>query len=605
MVSPVKPHNSRWPSVLAALLAVLGVVRIVSSYSHTSQAFDEPCHVAAAIELLARHTYKLDPVHPPLARIAIGLPLYLVGERYPKLDPLDNSLTYNDYGNAILYDSGHYARNLKLARLGMLPFFLLATAVVFLWARREYGNLAAVMATALFTTLPNVLAFSSIAYTDMAAASTQLLLFFAFVNWLDKATNRSAFWMGLAAGFALASKATTVIFFPAAVALIVLGKWLCTRTLIGGTPKQSIEAGPALPTPLRQVAKQLAIAAALAVVTVWATYGFAVGHVREAMNLLSMPSFQHFPAPLARAGRWLVARDPLLPAPAILKGVADAYVLNQVRPAAYLLGHVKDGGWWYFFLLGVAVKSPLPFIILAIVGAVSFKKVDLQPQWRALAPALAAFAVFLVTMPVSYNAGIRHVMVVFPLLAIVAGRGCSHLWNVQAGRTPDLRRTAARVALFALLSWQAISTTRASGDFLAYFNELAGSDPSKVLVAGCDLDCGQDLDQLALEFQARHISHATLAVWTSADPSRSHLPDFVVPQAYRPVTGWFAISLRARRFGNSFHTKYPPGAFDWLGAYQPVARIGKTILLYYIPAATREQYPASSPNSVENGDSPR
>lgn len=87
MVSPVKPHNSRWPSVLAALLAVLGVVRIVSSYSHTSQAFDEPCHVAAAIELLARHTYKLDPVHPPLARIAIGLPLYLVGERYPKLDP--------------------------------------------------------------------------------------------------------------------------------------------------------------------------------------------------------------------------------------------------------------------------------------------------------------------------------------------------------------------------------------------------------------------------------------------------------------------------------------------------------------------------------------
>jgi hypothetical protein len=81
-------------------------------------------------------------------------------------------ITYNDYGNAILYDSGHYQRNLHLARLGALPFFLLATAIVFLWTRREFGDLAGVMAAALFTTLPNILAFSSIAYTDMAAGST-------------------------------------------------------------------------------------------------------------------------------------------------------------------------------------------------------------------------------------------------------------------------------------------------------------------------------------------------------------------------------------------------------------------------------------------------
>jgi hypothetical protein len=593
MSSPRQTH-SRWPVLFTALLVLIAVVRIVSSYSHTSQAFDEPCHVAAAIELLARHTYKLDPVHPPLARLAIGLPLYLAGERFPQLDPQsnDNSLTYNDYGNAILYNSGHYERNLKLARLGVLPFFLLATAVVFLWARREYGDLAAVMAVALFTTLPNVLAFSSIAYTDMAAGSTQLLLFFAFVHWLDHPTKRSALWMGLAAGLALASKATTVIFFPAAAALIVLAKWLSTRTLAGGTSASSIQPNHepiSSPSP-RQIVKQVALALALACLTVWATYGFAVGHAREGMNLspTSMPSFQHFPAPLARGGRWLVERDPLIPAPAVIKGVAVAWVLNHDRPAAYLLGHIKDGGWWYFFLLGVAVKSPLPFLILAGVGAASLIlmlllkssdiKSDPHRRWRALAPALAVLAVFLVTLPVSYNAGVRHVMVVFPLLAIVAGAGCSYLWQV-----PAAGRIATRVVLVALLSWQVISTTRASGDFLAFFNELAGRDPSQVLVAGCDLDCGQDLDRLAREFQSRHISHATIAIWTSADPARSHLPEFVVPQDNVPVAGWFAISLRARRFGSSFHTTYPPGSFDWLSAYQPVAKVGKTILLYDIP----------------------
>ncbi len=313
--------------------------------------------------------------------------------------------------------------------MGVLPFFLLATAIVFVWARREYGDLAAVMAVALFTTLPNVLAFSSIAYTDIVAAATQVGLFFAFVQWLGEPNRRSVLWFGLAAGLALASKATTVIFFPAAAVAIVFGKWICTRTLFGENlaPKK--------------IVRQLAIVAAIAIFTLWASYGFAVGHVREGMNLSadSIPSFRQFPAPIARAGRWLVASDPLIPAPALIKGVADAWVLNKERPEAYLLGHVKEGGWWYFFLLGVAVKSPLPFLILAAIGAVSLKTLDAQRRWRAMTPLLAALAVLLVTLPVKYNAGVRHVMVVFPLLAIVAGSGCSYLWHQR-----EARRIAAR-----------------------------------------------------------------------------------------------------------------------------------------------------------------
>jgi hypothetical protein len=134
-----------------------------------------------------------------------------------------------------------------------------------------------------------------------------------------------------------------------------------------------------------------------------------------------------------------------------------------------------------------------------------------------------------------------------------------------------------------MLLWQGISTLRASGDYLAYFNELAGKDPSKVLVAGCDLDCGQDLFGLAEELQRRQVSHVTLALWTSADVGKMDLPAFDVAQPFQPATGWFAISLRALRFGDLFHSTYPPGAFAWLDRYQPVARVGKTILLYHIP----------------------
>ena len=71
------------PILVCVLMVLLSVMRIASTYPLISQAFDEPCHVAAGLEFLDRGTYRLDPIHPPLSRIAIGLPLYLAGKRFP------------------------------------------------------------------------------------------------------------------------------------------------------------------------------------------------------------------------------------------------------------------------------------------------------------------------------------------------------------------------------------------------------------------------------------------------------------------------------------------------------------------------------------------
>ncbi len=578
--------NSRWLATSAmVVLAAIAIVRIALTYAITPQAFDEVCHVAAAIELLDRHTYTLDPVHPPLARIAIGLPLYVAGVRYPKLPPLDHVVTYTDVGNAILYaqDSGleHYVRTLRLARLGVLPFFLLGTAVVFLWAKREYGELAGVIAAALFTTTPSILAFSSIAYTDIVAASTQAAAIFAFVAWLDKPTRRLALWLGFALGLALASKATTIMFFAAAATGIAAVKWFSTRVLVR--------------IRYRQAVRQISLATGLACLTIWATYGFAFQRVRQGMNLSveQIPSFQHFPTPLARVGRHLVLSDPLMPAPALVRGVAQAWELNKVRTDTYLLGQIRPGGWWYFFLVCMAVKTPIPILVLFFAGIIAAFSVGPATRWKALAPALAAMAILIITMPVKYQAGSRHILVVFPLLCVMAGCGAAYLWGGAmswtnlANSNARLHKTrfAMRVAIIALFAWQGISTFRAGSDFLSYFNEFAGSNPGDILQGGCDLDCGQDLFRLASEFQKRHVSRAAIAVWTSSVPNRMGLPEFEVPRPFHPVTGWVAISARAICCGAVFHEAFPTGAFDWLKAYKPAAYVGKTIRLYYIPGS--------------------
>ena len=552
----------------AVLFTAIAAGRIVATYSVTSQGFDEPCHVAAGIELLDKGTYTLDPVHPPLFRYAVAVPLYLAGERYPTSGPAATSTDYNVVGDSILYDSGHYRRNLMLARLAVLPFLLFAVVVVFLWARHEFGDYAAVMAVALFTTLPTVLAFSSLAYTDMTAASTQMAALFAFVLWLEKRSARSSIVLGVALGFALLAKLTALIFLPAAGLGIWITKWAVTR-------KSVAEQKPQLGSTIRQAT----MAALIAITLLWGGYKFAIGRVREGMQLsaASMPSFQNFPTSLRGLARNLVISDPLIPAPALFRGLAEASVLNHAPPDSYLFGKIKRGGWWYFFGVGVATKSPLPFLFLTLVGFVALWPLA-RRRWSAAAPGVAALAVLVATMGVKYNVGVRHVMVVFPLLAVVAGCGCAQLWRARKNW-----HFAPGILLLALLTWQGISTLRSRHDYIAYFNELGGQDPSRILVLGCDLDCGQDIFRLSDSLRARKISQLSLAVWSSADMSQMGLPSFTVPPPYTPVHGWVAVSLRSLRYGSVLHHAYPHDAYAWLDRYQPVEKIGSTIRLYYIP----------------------
>src|SRR5439155_5958644 len=239
-------------------------------------------------------------------------------------------------------------------------------------------------------------------------------------------------------------------------------------------------------------------------------------------------------------------------------------------------GHMKKGGWWYFFLIDIALKSPLPFLILSVIGFIAVVPLARVRQWTwtAFAPGLAVLAVLLVTTSVKVYYGIRHVIVRFPLLSIIAGCGATYLWQLQ-GR----KRSWGRLLLMGLLLWQAVSTVAAARDYIAYFNELAGHDPSRFFVAGCDLDCGQDLFRLSQALRAKHISNLTLAIWTSADMSKSDIPAFTIPPPFQPVEGWFVISLRTQRMGDFFHTTYPAGAFACHDQYQPIEHIDKYKLL--------------------------
>ena len=130
-----------------------------------------------------------DVSHPPLARVMGALGPWLAGEHWT---PTGNTTTD---GTSVLGYDAHYDRMLALARLGMLPFFLLACVMVFLWGNRTGGPVAGLMATFLFTTIPPVLAHATLVTTDMAATAFTVTGAYIWLLWAERPDwRRTACW---------------------------------------------------------------------------------------------------------------------------------------------------------------------------------------------------------------------------------------------------------------------------------------------------------------------------------------------------------------------------------------------------------------------------
>jgi hypothetical protein len=338
----------------------------------------------------------------------------------------------------------------------------------------------------------------------------------------------------------LTSKLSGIPFLGVAVPVILVVRWWLARA-----------PGAQRVVPLPGV-KPLSIAAGVTLLGIWAVYGF--------------------PTEL-RAG---------LPLPLSLlwEGVQAAARHNERGQATYLLGSVYFDGDWRFFPVALGVKTPLTLLGLGLGGAwLLARRAHAARDWRLWVPLLAAAAVLAVTIPARINIGVRHVLPVFAVMAMCGAAAVAAVWRRTRG-APGAR--AAFVALVAAGFW---STARAHPDYLAYFNELAGQHPERVLVDS-DLDWGQDLPRLADTLRARQVDRVTTAYFGSAEPAAHGVPVTAGWKRGAPVVGWFAVSQTLRQRGTAQLVNgqwvMHPDALEWLDAYQPVATIGKSMLLYYI-----------------------
>jgi hypothetical protein len=453
----------------------------------------------------------------------IALLPYLSGTR-PRGKP-----TFQLEGWDLITYENHPDLTMTRMRLGVLPFFVLACLVTFYWTRRYFGATAAVAAAALFTLIPPVLAHAGLATTDMALTACLALAFYLLVRWAEEPTWMRAVLAGFGCGLAALSKFTALGFLPAGALLALVAYLAVERPSIAK---------------MMQLAKERAagfgVIAAAAALTVWAAYFFSWNHG---------------------------------PAPEFFDGIQVALKHNQNGHPAWLLGEQSNTGWWYYFPVAIAVKTPLGLLLLWFFGLwLCWKN---RRRVAYLVPVAFALGILLPAMQGRVNIGVRHVLPVYIAMCVTAAVGVEEL----------LRKRPIVPAL--LVGWLAVSGALHHPDYIPYFNELVQGEPDHVLVDS-DYDWGQDTRRLATRLRELGVTEVNYGWVDSPDnhflETYPGLPHIVNIHPLKPANGWTAVRPTLERISQYGLEYRYPNLQPWYMFLTPREHVG-TIWLYYIPPA--------------------
>lgn len=536
---------------LAILLA--GVGRIALTYPVFSATIDENEHIEAGLEYWQLGRYLYEPQHPPLARAVLAAGAYFVHDlELGRRRFLDGEITVKpveqkrERFESLLWadewaDPVRRRETLTAARAGNLAFWVLMSAVVFAWAWEALGRREAWAAAAIAACSPTLLAHAGLATLDLAAAATATAAVYAFWRWTRSGGRRDLCLAGAALGLTFGSKLSLLVFLPPALLVIV---WTAREDLPQGTRSR-----------LQSACMFLGAAA----VVLLAIYRFNFGTIGPDGGAYVSPELWRGGSAAARLGAlvggWTV------PAPALFRGVIDVVAHNSGGHYSYLLGEWSQDGSLLYFPVALAVKMTLPFLALTAWGIALLYRGGREDRRLMVALLALPAAVLAAAIPADINIGIRHVLPMFPCLAILAAVPFRRLHSGPLRWLP-----------IALLVWHGGESLRAHPEYLSYFNQIALLSEKPILLDS-NYDWGQDYERLA-EWIEREGVEAVIVNGFGDIPLE--LPDRVLPAGHEDA-GWFAVSSNIRYGMYGFTPE-----FEALMKTEPEATLGRTIHLYRI-----------------------
>jgi 4-amino-4-deoxy-L-arabinose transferase-like glycosyltransferase len=463
----------------------------------------------------------------------------------------------------------------------MLLFFFALLLVVFGAARAFFGAGAGFVALFLVAFEPNFLAHAGIVHTDVPVT----LFWLAFVlSWSRLLEKRSAGRIVAAAillGCALATKFSAVYLIPTA-AVVALGVRIAER---GEKNRAAGVAGRFLRDIL-----VLALVTGLAVPVVLAIY-------QPAVSGMGVPDQQKVLGGYLRGGAsprvagLISAIAPYSRGLAHYLGGAASVAIQSTSGANvnFLNGRISLAGFpWYFFVAFLVKTGPAFLVaVLLSIGLAFARPKDRRDAILWLPTAYY----FLFSIGSSYNIGVRHLLPIYPFLAIAASRSVRDLAIVGRRSSRRLSPLFGVVLGAALAGLQLVTAARAHPFELSYFNVLGGGMKGGYRVlADSNVDWGLDLRRLVTEVRRRGIRNPTIVYFGGDDPSYRFVSE--PPAGGHPKTELVAISASLWDFGPAYYAvhgrpdlaKRISSLIDRLKREgRPAGRIGGSTFLFELP----------------------
>jgi 4-amino-4-deoxy-L-arabinose transferase-like glycosyltransferase len=572
-----RPRAGRAHLLALVLVTLASTLAIVATYPRLSHTWDEGTHVVAGVQLLQHGRYTYQTENPPLPRALMAVIPYLDGVRFR--GPVHSG--WESPADAF-YRTPDYVWNVTEARVANILPFWLCVALTWMIAGGRRDPWVAFLAAAAVATLPPIVAHAGFATTDVSFVAAALGVLLALRRALARPGVASGALLGVALGIAMATKFSTLVFVPPVVLAVVgahywdrRGEWLRARAAA-------------------RLWSVLATAAVAGALVLWGCYGFRIGRLIDLPPLPYAEELQRLPVP-TRVLRWSI------PAPEVIHGLAYLRAHAIQGHFAFFLGQSSSHGFLLFYPVVLVVKASGPFLTLAALGLWGLWRHGAGPRrpWF-VGLALGALGVVLAALPTPLNLGVRHVLVVYPLLALPAAYGLVRWAEALEHRGAWLTAGSVGLVLMQLALLGASVPNQ-----IAYFNVLAGREPGKVS-ADSDLDWGQDVLALERYAAAQPMPELYIQMNGTARLCRHRLPPLRSLPPH-PVTGWIAVSEVSYRvnggpvrrgpcdpFIREGRTIAPPGWLDWLRAHQPVAIVGSSVRVYHIELSDARGGPVES-----------
>ena len=545
------PLNRRAP--LFALTFLSFSLPFLHTAWEKSPTWDEVGYIGLGAYLLKTGRWDVPAAgsHPPLAFYVNSPPSFFYPLdwnfwQYPGAERNVRFLRSADVqrGNAHLldprYDGEHFfffTRATSLLFAGALFWVLIS------WSNQLFTFPRSLLPPFLCALSPNILAHAPLINTDFALATTFVVSIFAVRALLYTPSLTTLAWAGIALGVALLSKLSALVLLPI-IALLFIWFTLCADPV-----QRAALAMGFSPLSRRNVwSRLIALYASICVVAVlvlWLGYGFRI------------------------TPYWLTLQSQLW-------DIGTGHW-------AYLMGEFSTRGWWYYFPIVLLIKTPIPTLLLALLGSftlITQRRHRLEAGFLLLPP-LILLAGFIVGN--SKNIGLRYLLPIYPFLFLLAGYAAF-----------ALRRRMRTALVAALCLWYLVGAATTHPHHLAYFNELVGGSANGYrYLVDSNLDWGQDLKGLKRYMDERGIQKIKLSYFGTVDPrlydlDYEWLPSFMLPNprpdlpVTLPTDGIIAIS--ATNLVGVYMDQYGHGKdiFSWLRSREPTAHIGHSILIYEI-----------------------